>query len=130
MKSSKLLKMMGMGMTILGIISIIVTSILLIHAIITSQTETNKLIRGILTIIVSLAMVPVGIIGIKSCNKPEKSKICIIACFIYIAILIISHISYSVAVPSPPIKYALNSFDYIFPVLYLIAGFQLKKMGK
>ena len=129
MKSSKLLKIMGMSMTILGIISIII-SILLIPIIITSQTETNILIRAILTIIVSLAMVPVGIIGIKGYNKPEKSKNCITACFIYIAILLISHIFSSIVMTPPPIICAVYSIDYIIPVLYLIAAFQLKKMGK
>lgn len=130
MKGSELLKTMGIYMTILGIISIITASILLIYTIITSPTETNTLIRVILTIIVSLVMIPVGIIGIKNYNKPEKSKSCIIACFIYIAILIVSHIFYSIVIASPPIIYAVYSIDYIIPVLYLIAGFQLNKMCK
>ena len=137
MKQSKLLKIMGIIMTIFGFLSTLSNIFSVALVMLSSKSElnsmytsyTNMYISSIFAIALSIILTIIGIMGTINYNKPEKAKICIIAGLIHVILLTISNIFTIFATNGSLTAIIVFSIiSYIIPILYLVGAFQLKKM--
>lgn len=136
MQGSKLLKVTGIIMTVFGAIALLANLFSLIVAL---YIESSRLYGNsptyywttlLLPLISSILYLFLGILGIKNWQNPEKSNICIIVDIIFILTILLGNI-FSIVINSlSPFFYFSIITSLILPVLYLVAAFQLKKMGK
>lgn len=136
MQGSKLLKVTGIIMTVFGAIALLANLFSLIVAL---YIESSRLYGNsptyywttlLLSLISSILYLFLGILGIKNWQNPEKSNICIIVDIIFILTILLGNI-FSIVINSlSPFFYFSIITSLILPVLYLVAAFQLKKMGK
>ena len=120
------LKVTGILMVIFGAISII-TAIagIACSAAIMSQGGDATTIGGALILGVILACLGgilefiAGIFGIKNCDKPEKSNVCLVFAIIILALNLISNIIGGFT--------WLSIFGYVLPILYLIGAIKNKQ---
>ena len=66
-----------------------------------------------------------GILGVKTCDKPEKVKSCITCCIIVIALSLLGTVLTIISGGS--VNFFSLLLSLVLPVLYLIGAFQLKK---
>lgn len=138
MQGSKLLKITGIIMTIFGAIALLANLFSLIVALDIESSglygigisPTYYWTSLLLSLISSILYLLLGIFGIKNWQNPEKSNICIIVDIIFILTILLGNI-FSIVINSlSPFFYFSIITSLILPVLYLVAAFQLKKMGK
>ena len=136
MQGSKLLKITGIIMTVFASISLLADLFSLIGAL---DIESSRLYENsptyywttlLLSLISSVLFFSLGILGIINWQKPEKANICIIADIIFILLTLINNICNVNINSLSPIFYFFVIIPFILPILYLVAAFQLKKMGK
>lgn len=134
MQGSKLLKVTGIIITVFGAISLLANLFSLIVAL---DIESSGLYFPtyywtllLLSLISSILYLLLGILGIKNWQKPEKANICIVVDIIFILLTLINNICNIIINSLSPIFYFSIIISLVLPVLYLVAAFQLKKMGK
>ena len=136
MQGSKFLKVTGILMIIFGALALVLSIISLaglgmIAALAESIGEVVPMglltVSAILGLVGAVAELIAGIVGVKNWNKPEKAGTCIIWGIIVLALCIISNVLTLVGYPDN--FNVLNLLTgLVIPVLYLIGGFQNKKL--
>lgn len=136
MQGSKLLKIIGIIITIFGAISLLTNLCLLIGALdiessgLYGYSPTYYWTTLLASLISSMLYLSLGILGIINWHKPEKANICIIVDIIFILTILFNNIfSFTTYSISPTFHFSIMP-SLILTVLYLVAAFQLKKMGK
>lgn len=137
MQGSKFLKVTGILMIIFGAIALIVSIIALaglgLVASVAAAME-EEISMGLLTVSAILALVGAivefvaGIIGVKNWAKPEKAGVCITWGIIVVALCIVSNVMTLIGYPENFSAFSLVT-GLVIPVLYLIGGFQNKKLA-
>lgn len=136
MQGSKFLKVTGILMIIFSIIGIIFGIIAVVGlgalALMADSMGTEipmglLTVSGILAVVGSVVQLIAGIVGTKNWNKPEKAGTCIAWGIIVIVLCVISNILTLVGYPE---NFNIVSvlIGFVIPVLYLIGGFQNKKL--
>ncbi len=131
MQGSKFLKVTGILMIIFSSIALVVSIIGMLGM---SLLESLGAPMGILWASMILSLVGVvaefvaGIVGVKNWNNVEKASTCILWGIIVIAICLISNILTLVGYPESFNVISLL-LGLVIPVLYLIGGFQNKKLA-
>jgi len=136
MEGSKFLKVTGILMIIFSVIGFIFALIAVLGlgalALMAEATGVEvpmgmMVVSGILAVVGAIIQFIAGIVGTKNWNKPEKANKCIIWGIIVIALCIFSNILTLVGYPD---SFSVMSVitGLVIPVLYLIGGFQNKKL--
>lgn len=135
MQGSKLLKITGMIMIIFGAISLLMNLFCLIGALdidssLLEESYSIYWIMLLVSFVASMLYLLLGMLGIINWHKPQKANICIILDIIFILLTLCNNI-FSINISSiSPVFYFSTIVSLILPILYLVAAFQLKKMGK
>lgn len=136
MQGSKFLKVTGILMIIFGAIALIVAIIAVAGlGLLASLAESmgEEIPMGMLTVSAILALIGAvvqliaGIIGVKNWAKPEKAGVCILWGIIVVALCVVSNVLTLIGYPE---NFSVLSVltGLVIPVLYLIGGFQNKKL--
>lgn len=129
-KGSGFLKVTGILMIIGGALSIIlyIIAIIGIAALVyLSEGELSSGLlytAGILGLVSAVAQLIAGIIGVKSCKKPEKAKTCIVWGILVIALTVIGSILNVVGGSDFSVSSLL--IGLVIPVLYIIGAVKNK----
>ncbi len=136
MQGSKFLKVTGILMIIFGAIALIVAIIAvaglgLLSSLAASMGEEIPMgmltVSAILALIGAVVQLIAGIIGVKNWAKPEKAGVCILWGIIVVALCVVSNVLTLIGYPE---NFSVLSVltGLVIPVLYLIGGFQNKKL--
>jgi len=136
MQGSKFLKVTGILMIIFSAIGLIFGIIALVGLgalVVLAESMGTDVPMGLLTVSGILAVVGAvvqliaGIVGVKNWNKPEKAGACILWGIVVIALCVISNVMTLIGYPENFSIISVLSV-LVIPVLYLIGGFQNKKL--
>lgn len=130
MEGSKFLKVTGILMIIFGSIAMVLSIIALLGlGLLEALGAPMGIIwaSGILSLAGAVAEFVAGIIGVKNWNRIDKAGTCIAWGIIVIAFCIISNVLTLVGYPDNFSAISLLT-GLVIPVLYLIGGFQNKKI--
>lgn len=136
MQGSKFLKVTGILMIIFGAIALVlsiigIAGIGMVASLATALGEDISVglltVSCILSLLGAVAELVAGIVGIKNWANPKKAGTCIVWGIIVIAFCLLSNILTLVGYPEN-FNFVNVVTGLVIPVLYLVGGFQTKKL--